>query len=51
MYANDANDAAVNELLKCQNVKMSKCLHGGFFAVAVAAQRHQVVHIVGPAVF
>ncbi len=28
-----------------------KRFHGGFFAVAVATQRHQVVHVVGPAVF
>ena len=28
-----------------------KSFHGGFFAVAVAAQRNQIVHIVGPAMF
>ena len=28
-----------------------KRFHGGFFAVAVAAQRNQVVHVVGSAVF
>lgn len=44
MYANDANDAnTANKLLKG--------FHGSFFTVAIAAQRNQIVHVVGAAVF
>ena len=41
------NDAAI----ELPATELLKCFHGGFFAVAVTAQRHQVVHVVGSAVF
>ena len=37
--------------LPITNAMLLKSFHGGFFTVTVAAQRNQIVHIVGAAVF